>query len=109
MTRASTRDASFYRRPDVRSVKVYHVIAAPGMSACGRLLYDHPESHDAAADGIEATEAPMNLRCQRPGCKTLWPAGVPGLGDGAERRVEAFIEKRRQERNAGVQEAPDGR
>lgn len=42
-------------------------------------------------------------------CPHTKPAsGVPGLGDGAERRVEAFIEKRRQERNAGVPGLGDG-
>lgn len=71
MIRASTRDASFYRRPNVRSVKVYHVIDKPGWSACGRMLY---ETHDALTDGRDAAEVPAGLRCQRPGCKTRWPA-----------------------------------
>lgn len=72
MTRAATRDASWYRRPNVRAAKAMHVVGDDGKaSACGRLLYatEGPETVDAA-------EVPQALRCQRPGCRGRWPAGV---------------------------------
>lgn len=64
--KAATRDASWYRRPNVRTVKVYHIVTDEGLSACrgSLLVYEN---------AIPAIEAPQGLRCQRAGCKGRWP------------------------------------
>lgn len=67
--KASTRDASWYSRPNVSYPKKYHVVGPDGidgMSACGRSLlsYDHE---------MEAEAVPDHSRCKRKGCKEKWP------------------------------------
>ncbi|MFI6444669.1 hypothetical protein [Kitasatospora sp. NPDC050543] len=67
---AATRDASWYARPDVRSVKAVHMngrqVREGVMSACGRSLLD---------DGSHWTpdDVPAALRCQSNGCRQAWP------------------------------------
>ena len=68
---AAQRDAAWYNRPDVRSIKQYHVVKVDGCSffaACDpnrMLLSEYSE--------VPADEAPMRLRCQRSGCRVRWP------------------------------------
>lgn len=65
---ASPRDASWYAQPNVRSVKMIHVVADDGLSSrCGNPMLD--------VDGhlFPAAEVPERRRCQRSGCRQAWP------------------------------------
>jgi len=82
---AATRDASSYRRPDVRKRKVVHVADAGEWfttgqptrhveseitlkSRCSGALLDNYVMYRSLAD------VPAHLRCQRPACRNQWPA-----------------------------------
>jgi len=68
MLMAALRDASWYDRPNTRSVKVWHVVADAGCrSRCGlRVLADT----DGNAVPAETIRRP---RCRRSGCREAWP------------------------------------
>lgn len=70
MTFVFLRDASWWNRPDTRSVKVYHHNrgddALPSAACTG---YPLDEQSFAIAD-----EVPLSLRCRRHGCRQLWDA-----------------------------------
>lgn len=71
MTLAAPRDASWHPRPSTTGPKRWHVVSADGVTpACGAqmLLQD-----DAA---IPLEEVAQSSRCQRSGCKQLWPQSV---------------------------------
>lgn len=68
---AAFRDASFFNRPDVTSLKKAHVLRGDGRPACGL--------HAVMCDPLLAEDVPDWQRCKRPGCKGAWPAdGQPG-------------------------------
>lgn len=71
---AAGRDASWYNRPDVRSVKALHVAGRSGRegyySRCGRSVLDHTLT-------FTLDEVPPGLRCQSNGCRQAWPAARP--------------------------------
>lgn len=61
------RDASWFNRPNTRSVKQYHAIGAtPMVAACCPWL---PLADFTAQD---VAEVPVTLRCRRAACKKLW-------------------------------------
>lgn len=65
---AAQRDATWHRSPSTSGSKRWHIVSADGVSpACGApmMLQD-----DMAIDAAEVTQF---SRCQRPGCKQLWP------------------------------------
>lgn len=65
---AAPRDASWYDRPNVHSVKLLHVWGQDMMSACGRsIMSDNPGAMWKLED------VPLGLRCGRPGCSGRWP------------------------------------
>jgi len=66
---AAYRDASWHRRPDIRSVKRAHVLRADGRAACGLVA--------VMCDSEPAELIPGPLRCQRAGCRDQWPAAQP--------------------------------
>lgn len=71
--RAALRDASWHPNPNVdpREPKKYHVIYEGAAAACDqrirRLILDIDGSN------IPASDAPVHLRCNRPGCAKRWP------------------------------------
>ncbi|TPG88256.1 hypothetical protein EAH72_33405 [Pseudomonas caspiana] len=66
---AAFRDASFWRHPDTRTVKMAHVLRADGSPACGlQALMGDPEP----AENIQVV-----LRCKRSGCIERWPKNDP--------------------------------
>lgn len=68
MTMAAQRDATWHAHPSRAGVKRWHVLSVDGVSpACGAQLV---LQNDAA---IQAEEVAQRSRCQRPGCKQLWP------------------------------------
>lgn len=76
MTRASLRDASWYRRPSTHGPVRYHIVREEvheGEGACGI-----PVICRAAAgvldETVDAATVELNLRCMRPGCRGRWPA-----------------------------------
>ena len=65
---AAQRDATWYSHPSTTGGKRWHVVSADGVSpACGAQMVLQDDM------GIQAEEVPNNSRCQRPGCKQLWP------------------------------------
>ena len=65
---AAQRDATWHSRPSTTGAKRWHVVSADGVTPACRaqmVLQD-----DMA---IEASEVMESRRCQRPGCKQLWP------------------------------------
>lgn len=73
---ARLRDASWFNRPNVRRIKMYHVCTM-----------DSPSNVSEVATAL-CTTAPMSkftarplgeiprwLRCQRPACRQRWPEG----------------------------------
>ncbi|NUR01384.1 MAG: hypothetical protein HOY79_34115 [Streptomyces sp.] len=75
---AAWRDASFLRRPDVRSIKARHVIVAShqynvGSGLCGPTAACDPRNIliDVALRD-DATKVHRNGRCRRPGCRQLF-------------------------------------
>lgn len=75
---AGTRDASWYDRPDVRTVKAFHIATVANTPACA----PGPDFHSGVVALCDFTyERAENvyddLRCRRPGCKVHW-AKVPG-------------------------------
>ncbi|MBH3307941.1 hypothetical protein [Pseudomonas mosselii] len=66
---AAFRDASWFRRPDVRSVKMAHVLRADGTPACGLVAM--------MCDPEPAAGVHVALRCRRPGCAGRWPDNDP--------------------------------
>lgn len=65
--RMATRDASWYRHPDTRSPKVYHVIVSPPYAAaCNPLIMLDPQSEGS----VEATH--YGMRCRRSACRREW-------------------------------------
>lgn len=68
---AAPRDASWYRRPDTRSPKRWHVLKANGQPACGLVAVMCDESAIPAEDVLE------ELRCKRTGCNSHWPTNAP--------------------------------
>ncbi|MFJ8437648.1 hypothetical protein [Kitasatospora griseola] len=70
---AAQRDASWYSRPDVRTVKALHVAGREGRegfySRCGRSVLNDNECWDLA-------EVPPGLRCRSNGCRQAWPVEV---------------------------------
>lgn len=73
--RAALRDASWFRRPNTRNKPlVFHVVAEPierELSACGWPVVAR-EGERNLTD--EAAAIAPSYRCQRPGCKSRWPA-----------------------------------
>lgn len=70
---AGTRDASWYDRPDVRTVKAFHIATDIDTAACA----PGPEHHSGVVQLADFTyERAENvyddLRCRRPGCKRHW-------------------------------------
>lgn len=67
--RMALRDASWYNRPNTRSIKVYHVVVEDYVPACNTtrvLLDEHSETSVAGAH--------YGLRCRRRACRKLWEA-----------------------------------
>lgn len=72
---AALRDASWYDRPNVRSLKLLHMAHVEIADSGSRFMY-------AACNGMPLDEAsvwaahevPPGLRCGRPGCRVRWPA-----------------------------------
>lgn len=64
--RMATRDASWYRRPNTRSPKVYHVVAPSYVAACNSRVLLVEESE------VSVELAPSGLRCRREGCLNRW-------------------------------------
>lgn len=70
---AAQRDASWYSRPNVRSVKVIHIAGQECregfMSRCGRSVLndDMTWTLDEVSDG---------LRCRSNGCRQAWPTAA---------------------------------
>jgi len=62
---ASWRDASWFNSPGV--ARRYHVLL-DGMAACNTRSMLLSDEATRLAEGVE-----QRLRCQRPGCKGLWP------------------------------------
>jgi hypothetical protein len=63
---AATRDASWYARPNTRSLKAWHLLGEGGRSLCGLPALDVENSmpaEDVSEDG----------RCRRSGCVQWWP------------------------------------
>lgn len=83
MTRASLRDASFFRNPSTHGPVRYHIVrdeVHKGEGACGApVQYQGPG--DVLDPQRDAEGVPAALRCMKPGCRTRWPAGVSGTGD----------------------------
>jgi hypothetical protein len=78
MTRAALRDASWYRNPSTDKPVRYHIVREDvhkGEGACGIAVL-HATSRTVLDETLDAADVPLNLRCQRPGCKQRWPAGV---------------------------------
>lgn len=74
---ASTRDASWYKKPDVRTVKVWHIGTEMDTAACA----PGPGFHSGVVILITFGYLPAeqifdDLRCRRPGCRVHW-AKVP--------------------------------
>lgn len=70
---AACRDASWYNRPDVRTVKVFHIATVSDTAACN----PGPEfqrSTPLDPNGYYRTPADVydDLRCRRPGCRVHW-------------------------------------
>lgn len=70
---AGTRDASWYNRPDVRSVKAHHIATDEDSGACAPgpvfnsgTIALNDFTYGPAADVYD------DLRCRRPGCKKHW-------------------------------------
>jgi len=67
---AAQRDASWYNRPDVHSVKALHVAGKPCregiLSRCGRSVLNRDDYWDL-------DEVPPGLRCRSNGCRQAWP------------------------------------
>ena len=61
---AALRDASWYKRPDTRAPKRYHIVAEGGGPACGSIMI--------LGDREQADRVPDLLRCKRPGCRSSW-------------------------------------
>lgn len=70
MTRALSRDASWYAKPELYLPKSFHVEVESrrGFSRCNRFL------PLVEASAIPLGEVPLNLRCRRRGCREAWPA-----------------------------------
>lgn len=66
---AAYRDASWWPRPDTRTVKRGHVLREDGRAACGLVA--------AMCDPESAEDIPEALRCRRAGCRERWPASPP--------------------------------
>lgn len=64
---AMLRDASWFNRPNVRTVKKYHV-ANGDMAACNTVRMPLAEF-----TALDASEVPEGLRCRRRGCTPNWP------------------------------------
>jgi hypothetical protein len=72
---AAQRDASWLDRPDVRSLKKWHVDRGNGKAACS-----NPDSWSSRCNPdiqqdtrVPLAEVPPTGRCQRPGCRKHWP------------------------------------
>lgn len=71
MAMAAQRDATWHSRPSRSGAKRWHVVSVDGVSpACGAQMV---LQEDAA---IKAEDVAQSGRCQRPGCKQLWPQSV---------------------------------
>lgn len=74
--RASIRDASWLRSPSIYGRVVYHVHAGDELenmgahAACNSLWWLPPLKSFVS---VRASAVPLELRCQRPGCRKLWP------------------------------------
>lgn len=71
------RDASWYERPDVHSVKVLHIATVADTSACNPGP-EHPRAMPLDPGGYfrKPEEVYDDLRCRRPGCRVHW-AKIP--------------------------------
>ncbi len=72
---AGTRDASWYDRPDVHTVKAWHIATEHDTAACS----PGPEFHRSIIlfdSYLDADQVFDDLRCRRPGCRVHW-AKVP--------------------------------
>jgi hypothetical protein len=82
MTRAATRDASWYRRPSTHGKDlVYHVQRSEvhhSEGACGVPIVS-TEGRPARDVTVDAATVLPAHRCQRPGCKSRWPEYTAGL------------------------------
>ena len=65
---ASQRDASWYGNPSTNGVKRWHIVSSDGRTpGCGASMLLIAEM------AINAADVATSSRCQRPGCKQLWP------------------------------------
>lgn len=72
MVKAALRDASWFSRPNVTSIKRYHVIhSTEGTPLCGL------QAVLCTEDSVDGKDVPQALRCQRPGCRQAWPKETP--------------------------------
>jgi hypothetical protein len=80
MTRAATRDASWYGRPSTHGKDlVYHVVRDDihkGEGACGIPVVATEGFPEVDVTVDAATVNPAD-RCQRPGCRARWPDYSP--------------------------------
>lgn len=84
MTRAATRDASWYRNPSTHGKDlVYHVVRGDihhGEGACGVPVVATEGFAPALDTTVDAASVRPANRCQRPGCRARWPAYESGVG-----------------------------
>ncbi len=65
---AAQRDAMWHSNPSTSGGKRWHVVSADGVTpACGAQMMLQDDM------AIQASEVMQSSRCQRPGCKQLWP------------------------------------
>lgn len=69
---AGTRDASQYSRPDVHSVKVFHIATVVDTAACARGPALHSGVVLLADPYCVPAEVYDDRRCRRPGCRAHW-------------------------------------
>lgn len=75
---AAPRDAAYYKRPDTRTTKVFHIATTDWTGAC-QPGPDFAKGLTPLDDSLQVREPATiydDLRCRRPGCRVWW-AKVP--------------------------------
>ena len=72
---AALRDASWLSRPDVRTVKKWHVDRGNATPACSNEHSWSSRNNPFLADftRMPVDQVAEHVRCQRPGCRVRWP------------------------------------
>lgn len=79
---AAQRDATWHTRPSTTGAKRWHVVSTDGVTpACGAQMVLQDDK------AVQAEEVAISSRCQRPGCRQLWPQAKANL-ERKDRHVE---------------------